>query len=106
MNRETSQPKPQIDFPGVGDKPIVVVSNNRRNALFPAVVGVRISSAPKPVLATVVPLTSDDPLRGNVLCDDLVVAPKARLKRSAGALSAETMRRVSDGLAVALDLRL
>lgn len=93
-----------VDFPRVGRKPIVVVSNNQRNAALMSVLGARITSAPKPPLPTIVELGVDEPVRGRVLCDDVVVIPKSRLGRRAGGLSPRAMFGVDRGLGVALGL--
>ena len=57
---------------GVGRKPAVVVSNNARNRALGSALAARITSNPKPLLPSVVELGPDDPLKGRVLCDDLI----------------------------------
>lgn len=63
---------------------------------------VRITTAPKPVLSSIVSLGKGEAIVGSVLCDDVLVVGKDRLKRQAGALSAPSMRLVDAGLKVAL----
>lgn len=57
----------------------------------------------KPV-PTRVDLTHDDPVVGQVLCDDLDQVYVDELGENLGALSRPTMTRVGDGLRVALKL--
>ena len=92
------------DIPGVGRKPFVVVSNNSRNRALPSWIGARITSAPRPLITSIVPLAQGDPLRGSVICDDLFVIKREHIHHAAGALSEGTMRRVDSGLKVALAL--
>ena len=88
---------------GHGGKPWLVVSNNRRNAALMTVIGARVTTTDRnAALPTVVPLGAADPLVGFVLCDDLVPLYRDELTAPLGALAAETMRRVSAGLRVAL----
>ncbi|MCA1833729.1 MAG: type II toxin-antitoxin system PemK/MazF family toxin [Actinomycetota bacterium] len=93
-----------VALPQIGDKPLLIVSNNVRNAALPTVLAVRVTSAPKPALSSIVLLTKDDPLHGRVLCDDVLLVPKDRLKRRAGALSNASMRAVDEALKVSLAL--
>ena len=88
---------------GHGAKPWVVVSNNQRNRNLETVIAARITTTAKHVgLPTVVPLSRDDPLVGNVLCDDLWQFYDEELDKALGALSPATMRAISSGLRVAL----
>ena len=91
-------------IPNAGTKPVVVVSNNGRNRALPDVIVARVTSAPKPTLASIVPIPDGEPVAGSVLCDDLFVLPKADLHRYVGGLSRPTMRNVDAGLLVALGI--
>jgi mRNA interferase MazF len=51
-----------------------------------------------------VELTSDDPLVGRVLCDEVMQLWNDEIVDDAGALSRRTMERVADGLRHALGL--
>lgn len=85
-------------------KPALVVSNNHRNRRLESVLAVRITTAPKPALETIVELPPGEPVKGRVLCDDLAPVPKGMLGRSLGGLSPGVMRRVDRALRVALAL--
>lgn len=89
---------------GYGDKPFLVVSNNARNRALDDCLAVRITTSPKPDIASVVELSGVDPLVGRVLCDDLVKLFRDELRRDVGALSAGSMARVRVGLLHALAL--
>ncbi|MGH3504631.1 MAG: type II toxin-antitoxin system PemK/MazF family toxin [Nocardioidaceae bacterium] len=88
---------------GYGAKPWLVVSNNQRNRALDTVLAARITTTRKP-MPTRVDLTHDDPVAGQVLCDDLEQTYADELGERLGALSKATMNRVGDGLRVALDL--
>ena len=89
---------------GKGDKPFLVVSNNARNTKLEDCLGVRITTSRKPGLASIVELTSADPLVGRVLCDDIATIYRDELKRDVGALSAGTMNQVAMALRFALSI--
>jgi len=88
----------------LGEKPYLVVSNNRRNRALDTVLAVRVTTSPKPALASIVATTSDDPIAGHVLCDDIVEVWPDEIRRDLGACSPTTMKRVGDGLRAALGL--
>jgi mRNA interferase MazF len=94
-----------VDVPALGEKPFVIVSNNPRNDHLSTVLGVRITTALKPALRSIVRLPGGEPLKGSVLCDDIALLSRGRLKRSSGALSAKAMTLVDAGLRHALALR-
>jgi mRNA interferase MazF len=83
---------------GHGEKPWLVVSNDRRNTQLDSALAVRITTSVKPQLASIIELDTSDPLVGRVLCDDVNVIYTDEVKRDAGALSQRTMMRVADGL--------
>lgn len=56
---------------GYGDRPFLVVSNDRRKQSLESVLAVRITTSQKPAIPTVVRLAADDPVTGFALCDDL-----------------------------------
>lgn len=87
----------------VGKKPLLVVSNNRRNEAFDDALAVRITTSDKPKLASIVPLAAADaPLEGKVLCDSYVIIYPDEVEADLGALSVGTMTRVGDGLKASL----
>lgn len=88
----------------LGEKPYLVVSNNRRNRALDSVLAVRVTTSQKPELASIVATTPADPIAGRVLCDDLVELWPDEVRRDLGACSPATMRRVGDGLRAALGL--
>ncbi|MCS0636287.1 type II toxin-antitoxin system PemK/MazF family toxin [Streptomyces sp. LP05-1] len=83
---------------GSGLKPWLVVSNNARNRALHDVLVVRVTTSPKPSLASIVELGPDDPLVGRILCDDLGPLYRDEIKADLGALSAPTMMRVASAL--------
>ncbi|HZU54817.1 MAG TPA: type II toxin-antitoxin system PemK/MazF family toxin [Actinocrinis sp.] len=90
---------------GDGDKPFLVVSNNRRNQVFGDFLVVRMTTTPEekiPEVASVVETGPGDPLVGRIRCDDIVLMYRDELKREAGALTRTTMQRVAAGLMHAL----
>lgn len=87
-----------------GEKYYLVVSNNSRNRALPNVLAVRVTTTVKPPLSSIVSLAPDDPVTGRVLCDDLIQLWPDEVRRELGGLSPATMRRVNEGLKVALDL--
>jgi len=86
-------------------KPLVVVSNNRRNRALQSVLAARLTTSPKPSLPSIVAFTNDDPITGQVCCDDIIEIFDDEIVRLLGALAPGTMARVGAGLAAALDLR-
>ncbi|MGN9905968.1 type II toxin-antitoxin system PemK/MazF family toxin [Phytohabitans sp. LJ34] len=88
---------------GVGRKPWLVVSNNRRNRNLESVLAVRITTTDRHAsMPTVVRLTHDDPLVGYVVCDDLGPIYRDEIVEAAGALSGHTMLAVNGALRIAL----
>lgn len=85
-----------------GDKYFVVVSNNLRNRRFPQVLGVRLTTTPKPLSPSNVPLSADDPVVGTAVCDDIVELYGDEIRRDLGAVSRRTMARIESGLSFAL----
>lgn len=88
----------------IGEKPWLVVSNNQRNTRLGSALVVRVTTSPKPPLASIVELTHEDPLAGRVLCDDITVLYSDDSRRPAGTLSPRSMQAVDAGLKVALGL--
>lgn len=89
---------------GYGDRPFLVVSNNRRNQSFESVLAVRITTSQKPAIPTVVRLAADDPVTGFALCDDPAPLYRDEIRSDAGAATPATMRRIAEGLRSALAL--
>jgi mRNA interferase MazF len=96
-----------VELPGVeGRKPYLVVSNNQRNRQLGDILGARVTTTRKPEhLRSVITLTPEDhPLVGSVLCDDIYPVFKDEIRAMWGAVTQNTMRRVEDGLRIALGL--
>lgn len=88
-----------------GHKYWVCVSNNVRNRQLGEFLCVRLTTSPKPELASVVVLSAADrPFTGRVVCDDLGPIYPDDVQEDSGALTPNTMRRVDDGLRAALAL--
>jgi mRNA interferase MazF len=82
---------------GHGAKPWLVISNNQRNRALDTVLVARITTTSKP-LPTRIDLGKDDPLTGQVLCDDLEQVYREDLGDRLGALAPATMAKVASGL--------
>ncbi len=89
---------------GHGRKPWLCVSNNARNQRLGDALVVRITTTPKPVLNSIVPLQAGDPLVGSVLCDDITPLYRDEIVADAGAVHLRTMVAVEAGLRSALAL--
>jgi mRNA interferase MazF len=87
-----------------GEKPGLVVSNNRRNEALQSALVARITTSTKPSLSSVVDLSAGDPLVGKVLCDDLIEVFADEVVRDGGAVGVPTMRAVDAGLKSALGI--
>lgn len=91
--------------PDADPKPALIVSNNAKNrSRFPIVHVLRITTAPKGKLDTIVPIPSSETIKGSVICDDLALVLKDDLQDRCGALSPRTMALVDDALRVVLSL--
>ncbi len=89
----------------VGKKYWVCVSNNTRNRALGEFIAVRLTTASKPRIATVVELgPSDQPFTGRVVCDDLGPIYPDDVVEDSGALTPATMKRVDIALKIALGL--
>ena len=87
-----------------GEKYFLVVSNNKRNQHLPQALAVRITTSAKPAMPSIIALSANEPLTGNVICDDIIELYPDEIRRDLGALSPETMERVNAGLRAALGL--
>ncbi|MDQ1306976.1 MAG: mRNA interferase MazF [Actinomycetota bacterium] len=87
-----------------GPKPMLVVSNNIRNAQLPEVLAVRITTSPKPPMASIIDLPTGEPQVGRVLCDRITVIYKDEVIKELGAVSPPTMQAVESGLKHALGM--
>ncbi|WP_069167073.1 type II toxin-antitoxin system PemK/MazF family toxin [Nocardia altamirensis] len=88
---------------GYGPKPWLIVSNNRRNRLLSDVLVVRITTTDKhALLPTWVPLTSADPLVGQIVADDLEQVGRDELGALLGTISPGTVMAVNSALKLAL----
>lgn len=90
---------------GYGDKPWLVVSNNARNQALGSALVARITTTPKPPLRSIVVFdSSDSPLTGSVVCDDIETLYDDDGARLIGALKPATMRKVDDALRIAFGI--
>lgn len=105
MNRPLTRGQVVLAEIGLSEaKRLVVVSNNRRNRALQSVLAARLTTSQKPAIPSVVPLTHADQMTGVVCCDDIIEVFNDEVIEVVGALSPNTMTRVSSGLAAALDL--
>ncbi|WP_331773363.1 type II toxin-antitoxin system PemK/MazF family toxin (plasmid) [Embleya sp. NBC_00888] len=89
----------------IGPKPFLVVSNNARNQRLDGFLAVRLTTSPKPDLASIIVLDpADRPLVGRVLCDDLHTIFRDEIVKDMGGLTPHTLQRVGVGLRAALAL--
>ena len=86
------------------EKYYLVVSNNSRNASLASGLAVRITTTPKQLVPSIVPLPVGEVVTGSILCDDMTVIYEDEVTRDLGALSRSTMDRVDRGLKFALAL--
>jgi len=89
----------------VGRKPYVVVSNNARNQAMETFLAARITTSKKPSIPSVVTLDTGEPVRGNVLCDEVMMMWADEVVDDAGGLTPHAMSRIESGLRVALGLK-
>lgn len=87
---------------GFGLKPWLIVSNNARNGAMNHYLAVRITSTPKPNLASIVQLGPQDPFGGSILCDEITFLQADELGEYRGGLTPQTLVEVGRALAVAL----
>ncbi|EWM12963.1 type II toxin-antitoxin system PemK/MazF family toxin [Kutzneria sp. 744] len=92
----------------LGDLPekyYLAVSNNQRNHVLDSFLAVRLSTARKPALDTIVQLEAvDTPWTGRILCDDIVTVYRDEVTRDMGPLRQAAMLQVSQALRNALAL--
>lgn len=86
------------------EKYYVVVSNNGRNRQLDTALAARITSSPKPPIASIVPIQPGERVHGSVLCDDIEVLYPGEVRNSLGAFSPSMMRKIDEGLRAAFDL--
>lgn len=86
------------------EKYFVVVSNNRRNEALEQVLAVRLTTSPKPRLASIVELATGESFVGRAVCDDIVEIYESEVRRDLGALSPHAMQAISRGLMAALGI--
>jgi mRNA interferase MazF len=80
---------------GVGPKPLLVVSNNRRNAALGDALAVRVTTTSKwSHLSSVAPIDPGGGQTGWVMCDDILTIDPDEVMADLGAVSAGTMERV------------
>ncbi len=86
------------------DHYFVVVSNNRRNRALSSVLAVRLTTANKPVLPSIVEVPSGEVLSGRAACDDIYELWDDEVRQDLGAFRPATMAAIDDGLRAALSL--
>ncbi|HNE88572.1 MAG TPA: type II toxin-antitoxin system PemK/MazF family toxin [Actinomycetota bacterium] len=82
----------------------VVVSNNARNRALPSVLAVRLTTANKPPLPSIVELPPGEVLTGRAACDDIYELWDDEVHQDLGAFSPTTLAAIDDGLRAALSL--
>jgi mRNA interferase MazF len=88
-----------------GEKFYLVVSNNRRNAAFPQVLAIRMTTTPpRSPRPAVVEVDRTDVFTGYAVCDNIVELYPDEITRERGALSRNEIARVEAGLRAALGL--
>ncbi|WP_405162323.1 type II toxin-antitoxin system PemK/MazF family toxin [Nocardia sp. NBC_01499] len=88
---------------GHGPKPWLIVSNNRRNRQLPYLLAARITTTDKYAsLPTVVPLSTDDPMVGHIVADDLQQLHRDELTALLGTVSPATIMAVNTALKLVL----
>lgn len=87
------------------DKYFLVVSNNRRNRAFGQVLAVRLTTTrPRDNRPAMVELGAGEAITGWASCDDIETVYDDEVRADMGAVTAQTMRRVEDGLRAALGM--
>jgi mRNA interferase MazF len=87
------------------DKYFLVVSNNRRNRAFEQVLAARLTATkPRDNRPAMVELGPGEVMTGWVSCDDIETVYDDEVRADMGAITAQTMRRVEDGLRAALGM--
>lgn len=87
------------------DKYFLVVSNNRRNRAFEQVLAVRLTTTkPRDGRPAMIDLGPGEVVTGWACCDDIETIYDDEVRADMGAVTAQTMRRVDDGLRAALDM--
>jgi mRNA-degrading endonuclease toxin of MazEF toxin-antitoxin module len=88
------------------NKRFVIVSNNVRNRAVEDVVGVRLTTAVKPDLPSIVRFGPGEvgPTECYAVADDIWLARKEWLSQQVGALTPAQMIRIDQALHAALDL--
>jgi len=88
----------------LGEKPILIVSNDGRNAQLDNYLAVRITtSQPIPGVRAQVP-RERGPAVGRARCDDILIVYLDELKRHLGNISILDLQNVDEGLRAALAL--
>ena len=87
-------------------KRFVIVSNNVRNRKLNDLLGIRLTTAPKPDLPSIVAFGPGEVARSRcfAVADDIWPLAKVDLVRSVGALTPRKMEAVQRAIAAALDL--
>ena len=97
-----------VELPGVGDKPALIVSWQPIQQALRAAIVARITSVQKKrSLPTAIRIAAGEAglaQPGYVLCHDLFTIDRDLFRRYSGALTAQALLEVEDGLRRALDL--
>lgn len=92
-------------LPHIGtEKYFVVVSNNARNKALSTALAARVTTTPKPALASIIETGPGEPVRGRVCCDDIELLYPEDCHATLGAFTPATMRRIATGLRAAFAL--
>ena len=87
------------------DKYFLIVSNNRRNRAFEQVLAVRLTTTkPREDRPAMVELGPGEVMTGWVSCDDIETVYGDEVRADMGAVTAQAMRRVEEGLRAALGM--
>lgn len=86
------------------DHYFVVVSNNARNRALPSILAVRLTSASKPALPSIVEIAAGEVLTGRAVCDDIYELWDDEVRQDLGAFTPAMMAAIDDGLRAALSL--
>jgi mRNA interferase MazF len=87
------------------DKYFLVVSNNRRNRAFEQVLAVRLTTTkPRDSRPAMVEIGPGEVMTGWASCDDIETVYDDEVRADMGAITAQAMRRVEEGLRAALGM--
>ena len=88
----------------IGEKYFIVLSNNRRNSALGSALAIRLTTAPKPYIPSIVDMPAGEVVSGRAVCDDIYEIFADEIRHDLGALTSKTMSEISRGVRSALDL--